>query len=54
MHNNAESRASDGMHGSKKSTGKVWPFIMSFMAYRQEALSVLGMIGCIIVAEVVL
>ena len=54
MHNNAESRASEGMHGSKKSTGKAWPFIMLFLAYRQEALSALAMIGCIIVAEVAL
>lgn len=54
MHNNAESRASGEMHGSKKSTGKVWPFIMLFLAYRQETLSALAMIGCIIVAEVAL
>ena len=54
MHNNAESRASEGMHGSDKPTGKVWHFIMLFMAYRQETLSALAMIGCIIVAEVAL
>lgn len=54
MQNNAESRASEGTHGSKKSTGKVCVFIMLFLAYRQEALSALAMIGCIIVTEVAL
>lgn len=54
MNYNAESRAPGVVHGSVTSTGKVWPFIMLFLAYRQETLSALAMIGCIIVAEVAL
>lgn len=54
MHNNAESLASEGMHGSIKTTGNVLPFIVLFLKYRQETLSALAMSRCIVVAEVAL
>ena len=54
MNNNYESRAPGVVHGSTTSTGKVMHLIMLFLTYRQETLAALAMIGCIIVAEVVL